>query len=174
LWGTCSGCVSLGNYGYSNINNLLSTSQVQINDATLTANSSNYFAAPNSGYGEANWSPVFRGTTTANYTYTVASAKFTKNGKQITLSFRGTMTSTATNATEKFYIPSLLPYAAFEAGNLVGSVQIVNAGGTVYDSQLIMQSTTAVASTGTVIPANASGDVFTVRGYFTLYTNQVF
>jgi hypothetical protein len=174
LWGPCSGSVSMGNGAYSNINNLLSTSQVQINDASQTANTSNYFAAPNSGYGESSWSPVFRGGNTSNYTYTVASAIFTKNGKQITLSFRGTMTSTATNSAETFYIPSLLPYSAFEAGNLVGSVQIVNAGGTVYDSQLIMPTTAAVQSTGTVIPSNVSGNVFTVRGYFTFYTNQVF
>jgi hypothetical protein len=172
LWGTCSGCISMGNAGYSNINNLSTTSQVQINDASQTANVSNKDAVSTSGYGQATWVPVFRGGTTANYTTSITSAQYTKNGQQITYMFKGTMTSTNTNASEAFYIPSLLPYYNFEAGDLVGQVQIVTAGGTVYSSPLITLTTSTIQSTGLVIPSNVSSDVLTVRGQFTLITNQ--
>ena len=173
MWGTCSGAVSMGNLGLGNINNLSANSQVAINDASVNSNVSNYDAISNSGYGQATWSPVFRGTITANYTYTVTSANFTRNGEQVTYMFKGTMTSTATNASEQFYIPSGLPWNDFEAGDLVGQVQIVDAGGTVYSSPLITLTTTSIQSTGLVIPSNASGNVFTVRGQFSVLSNQI-
>ena len=173
LWGECYGCVSLGNFGQSNINNLLVTSNVQINDVSMTANASNYDAQPNSGYGESAFNPVFRGGDTANYTYTVTDAFMTRNGKQVTGSFLGTMTSTATNRTEQFYIPSLLSFNSALSGILIGQVCIKdNNSGVEYQSALGMPTTSSMLSSSLVIPANTASQVFTVRGYFTYRTNQ--
>jgi hypothetical protein len=163
----------MGNAGLTSINDLSATSKVQINDAAQTGNVSNKDGVASSGYGQATWAPVFRGGNTTNYTYTVTSANFTRNGQQVTYMFKGTMTSTATNASETFFIPSQLPWTNFEAGDLVGQVQIVSSGGTVYSSPLISLTTSNVQSTGLVIPANVLGDVFTVRGQFSFLSSQV-
>lgn len=171
LWGPCSGSISMGNAGFSNINNLLTTSQVQINDASQTANTSNYYAAPNSGYSQASWTVVVRGGTGTAYTYTPISAKFTKNGKQITYAFQGTLTSTGTNPADLLYVASAEPYYNYEVGDLVGNVEVVgsslsNAG----ISTLYANTVSTVISSSNVIPANTTGNSWTVRGVFTLYT----
>lgn len=174
LWGTCTGCVSMGNYGLGNINFISATSLVAINDHSHFSNVANTGGGvSNSGYGEGNFIPVFRGGNSTLYTYTVTSAKTTRNGKQVTFSFKGTMTSTGTNATETFYIPSELGLYSNYANIVVGHVQIVDAGNTRYDSSLFMLTTSSLQSTTTVIPANVSGNVFQVSGYFSYYTDQV-
>jgi hypothetical protein len=168
LWGEAFGCTSSGNVFYGKGHDLLATSAVDINDHSYEA-LSNRDARVNIGYREANpfavVAPGVRGVASALYTWATTNAIYTRNGNRVDLEFFGTLTSTGTNAADALLINSNLPFPARAAGYLCGSVHVV--GSAVNNGLSSMEITVAspmqTRSCVNVIPANTSGQSFTVR-----------
>ena len=172
LWGNVQGAVAMGNYALYGLHNMTSDSWVNVNDYSVNGPIANTEAiGKSSGYAEAVWTPVVRGGTSNNYTWVTTTAKNTKNGNQITYMLKGTLTSTGTNVADTLYIPSLLGVTCQEAGDLVGSCEVIGSTTNNGISTLFTLTTSSIQSSINVIPANTIGQSWTVRAYFTFISD---
>lgn len=167
-WGTAFGCTSSGNVFYGNGHSLQADSDVAINDHSYES-LSNRDARVNIGYREADpfiaVAPGVRGVASANYTWATTNARYSRNGNRIDLEFYGILTSTGTNAADALLINSNLPFPARAVGYLCGSVRVegsaLNNG--ISPMEITVASPMETRSCINVIPANTSGNTFTVR-----------
>jgi hypothetical protein len=173
LWDYAQGAIAMGNYALNGLHNMTANSWVNVNDYSVNGPISNTAALNTaSGYSEATWTPTVRGGNSANYTWTNATAKATKNGNQVTYMLKGTLTSTNTNGADSLYIPSLLPWPCQEVGDLVGSCEVVGSATNNGISPLYTLATGAINSSINVIPANTVGQSWAVRAFFTFITTS--
>ena len=169
VWGTGSGLVSVGNYGTSatafTLHNLQASSYVEINDVVdAPVILSNADAATNVGYREGVINSLsVRTSGSTSYTVSNLSANYTKNGKHVTCFFKLTLTSNATHGgADSLYITSGFPYIAEASSELCGTVEVVGVGSSVMS--LLALNPPRPISSSNIIPANVSGDSWTVRG----------
>jgi len=168
-WGACIGCSSTGNWHTNYMHDLLPESIVDINDIAQTS-LSNLDAASHIGYRESTLlSIAIRGANSASYTVSSTVGKFCRNGKQTTVQFECTLTSTDTNPADQIFITSGMPTVPVSEmqGALCGSVEVVGSSVNNGISPLYCSSSSLGRFTSSinVIPANVSSDSWTLRFY---------
>lgn len=172
IWGACSGCVSHGNYSSGTLHQLTASSQVDINDFAVVA-VSNLDAVAHRGYREGAIAGLtIRGGTDADYTVSGLTARYSSIGRQVSVEFSATLTSTGTNAADTLFISAGIPQDAAAGAVLVGQCEVVGSSVNNGLSPLYLSSASParVQSSINVIPANVATDSWTVRGFFT-YTS---
>lgn len=166
-WGTAYGCVSKGNWHTGDMHDLQSDSFVEINDKAQ-GNLSNGDAATHRGYRESSAALALsiRGSSSASYTVSAVNSKYTINGRLVTVHFTCTLTSNATNPADQIYILAGLPETSSINGVLCGNLEVVGSAqnGGVSPAFVSSVSPFRVLSSITILPANVSGNSWTVRG----------
>jgi hypothetical protein len=174
-WGTSSGCVSLGNWHTGDMHDLQADSLVEINDKAQ-GSISNGDAATNRGYRESSsaLSLIIRGSASASYTTSAVSSKYTINGRLVTVHFTCTLTSTATNPADQIFITGGLFETSSINGVLCGNLEVVGSTQNNGISSAFVSSLSPlrVLSSIAILPANVSGNAFTVRGLLVYSTNS--
>jgi copper chaperone CopZ len=170
LWGTCTGCVAMGNVAVNNLHGLASASAslLEINDVSQTGNVSNLDAIANKGYRAGTPSLTIRGGTSASYSVSALTANYESIGYAYIVNFVCTLTSTGTNSADNLYISSGLPGGGVPAPNMLcGHCEVVGSSQNSGISPLYVSNPSPVRalSSITVLPANTAGNSWTVRGY---------
>jgi hypothetical protein len=172
-WGNCKGCVSIGNFHTTNFHDLQSDSDVYINDVSLGSLANNEYVITHTGYLEGQAPALsIRGGNSASYSVSNFTSTISKMGNRVNIDFICTLTSTGTNGIDVLYIPSEFLDSAKTQNAMCGYVEVVGSSQNNGISPLYITSTDPmrVMSSQVVIPANTSGQSWTVRGQLSYLT----